>query len=174
MISTINTIKIKQSHYSKVSSSSCQVYPSEYVYQDYSVTRTESISANCRSYQSGLQERVYTEQYIHCDGTQLKLTDSDIGQKQYQTTDYYRWSTGSDEQLLFTFPTRVSWTTITLHYYSDNFRSLHRLRFYAVPDYFDVWDAPARSYSHVDVASVSPGREPTGHRNVSINVNCNI
>ncbi len=162
---------IKQSHYSKVSSSSCQAYPSEYAYQDNSVSRTESISANCRRYQSGLQERVYTEEYIHCDGTQLKLTDSDIEQKQYQTTDYYRWSTGSDEQLLFTFPTRVSLTTITLHYYSDNFRSLPRLRFYAVPDDFDVWDIIITNYSHVDVAEVQPGGEPVGRRNVTIIAN---
>ncbi len=65
---------------------------SEYAYQDDSVSRTESVSANCRSYQSGLRDWLYTEQYTHSNDTQLKLTDSDVGQEQYQTTGYYRWS----------------------------------------------------------------------------------
>ena len=72
-------------------------------------------------------------------------------------------------QLLFTFPTRVNLTTITLHYYGDSFRGLPRLRFYAVPDDFDVWDAPSTSYSRVEVAAVPPDGEPAGLRNISIN-----
>ena len=36
------------------------------------------------------------------------------------TTDYFVWSAGSADQLLFIFLTRVSLTTITLHYYSDS------------------------------------------------------
>ncbi len=104
---------------------------------------------------------------------QRKLTDSDLGQQQYQYTDYYRWPTDSDGQLLFIFPTAVSFTTITLHYYSDNFRGLPRLRFYAVPDDFDIWDRPTTSYPRVDVASVPPGGEPAGHRKFTINVNSN-
>ena len=152
---------------------SCQVYPLEYAYKDDSVTRTESNSANCRRYQNGLQEGVFTDQYIHCDGTQLKLTDSDLGQEQFQTADYYVWSSGSGEQLLFIFPTRVSLTTITLHYYSDSVTGLPRLSFYAVPDDFDAWDAPSTRYPHVDVASVPPGGGPAGRRNVNITVNFN-
>ena len=67
-------------------------------------------------------------------------------------------------------------TTITLHYYSDSDsdRGLPRLRFYAVLDDFDIWDAPTTSTPHVDVAAVSPGGEPAGRRNVSINVNFSI
>ena len=71
-------------------------------------------------------------------------------------------------QLLFIFPTRVNLTTITLHYYSTSVRGLPRLRFWAVPDDFDVWDAPTSGYSHVDVVAVPPSGEPAGHRNVSI------
>ena len=92
---------------------------------------------------------VYPEHYIHCDGTQLKLVDSDLGQEQYSSSDHYEWSAGNGEQLLFIFPTRISLTTITLHYYSDSVRGLPRLRFYAVSDDFDVWDAPTLSYSTV-------------------------
>ena len=154
---------------------SCQVYPSEYAYRDDFVTRTESASANCRNYPAGnLQGGVHLEHYIHCDGTQLKLADSNIGQEQYQPTDYYVWSgfSSDGEQLLFIFPKRVvSLTIIILHYYSNSVQGLPRLIFYAVPDDFDVWDAPRTSYSLVDVASVSPDGGPAGQRNVSININ---
>jgi hypothetical protein len=147
------------------------VYPSEYAYHDDSVTRAESVSANCRRYQSGLQADVFTEHYFYCGGTRLKLTDSDLGQEQYLATDYYVWSAGSDGQLLFIFPTRVSLATITLHYYSDSVRGLPRLRFYAVPDDFDIWDVLTSSYRYVGVASVPPGGEPAGRRSVRLNAN---
>ena len=68
---------------------SCQVYPSEYAFKEDSVGEYESPSANCRLYPDHLQAGVYTEQYTHCDGTQLKLTDSDLGQEHYHVTDYY-------------------------------------------------------------------------------------
>ena len=148
------------------------MYPSEYAYHQNSVTRTESVSANCRYYSISDYDW-HSYHYIHCDRTQLKLTDSNFGQEQYQPTDYYVWSSSS-AQLLFIFPIRVSLTTITLQYYSDSaVQGLVRLRFYAVPDDFNVWDALTLSYPHVDVASVPPGGESAGHRNVSINVNFN-
>ena len=148
------------------------MYPSEYAYHDHSVNRDESASAKCRRYPpSNLPGGLHTEDYIHCDGTQLKLADSNFGQEQYQSTDYYVWSSRSGEQLLFIFPTRVSLTTITLHYYSDSVQGLPRLVFYAVPDDFGVWDVPTTSYPQVNVASVLPGGEPAGHRSVSINFN---
>ena len=78
-------------------------------------------------------------------------------------------------QLLFIFSTRVFLTTITLYYYSDSHRGLPKLRFYTVPDDFDVWDPPTTSYPYVIVAAVPPGGhgEPVGRRNVSISVNFN-
>ena len=153
---------------------SCQVYPSEYAYHPDSVTRAESGSANCRRYPAGnFQGIPNTENYVHCDGTQLKLADSDLGSEQYSSSKYYIWSAGRDEQLLFIFSTRVSLTTITLHYYSDSDRGLPRLGFYAVPDDFDIWDTPTTSTPHVNIATVLPGRELAGRRNVSINSNFN-
>ena len=150
------------------------MYLSEYAYRDDSVNRAESGSANCRRYpESGLQTGVFTDQYTHCDGMQRKLTDSDLGQEQYHHTDYYVWIAGKDAQLLFIFPTRVSLTTITLHYYSDSDQGLPRLRFYAVPDDFNVWDSPATTYPRVKVAAVPSDGEPAGRRNVSINFNFN-
>ena len=161
--------------YSAASASSCQVYHSEYVYHKDSVYRSEKNSANCRNYPSSLEPPVFnirSEDYIYCDGTPLVLTDSDFGSEQYTATDYYVWSAGmTSQQLLFIFPTRVNLTTITLHYYSDSSRGLPRLRFLAVPDDFDVWDALSSSYSYVDVAAVPPGGNmPAGLRNISINI----
>ena len=128
------------------------------------------MSGNCRNYPSGNAEQsIHPEDYIHCNGTQLRLTYSDIGSEQYTSSDYYVWSAGSgNTQLLFTFPTRVNLTTITLHYYSDSVRGLPRLRFWAVPDDFDVWAAPTASYGYVEVAAVPPDEEPAGINNVSV------
>ena len=111
--------------------------------------------------------------YIHCDGTQLRLTDSGIGSQQFTTTDYYLWLVDEtrSRQLLFIFPTRVNLTMITLHYFSSSGKGLPRLRFWAVPDDFDVWDASVQSYSYVDVAAAPPGGEPAGHRNASVSFN---
>ena len=159
-------------HYSTASSSSCQVYPSEYAYREDSVTRAESASANCRRYPPREGDRGII--YIHCDGQQLKLSDSDRGSNtKYTSTSYYVWSGGSDGRLLFIFPTRVSLTNITLHYYSDSDRGRPRLRFYAVPDEFYIGDALTTSTPYTGVTSVPPGGEPAGHRSISTNVNFN-
>ena len=157
--------------FSTAHATSCQVYPSEYTYRDDSVITVENPSANCRRYPLRPQDRGV--RYTHCDGTQLQLTDSNLGQEQYSSSDYYVWSAGMDSHLLFIFPTGVSLTTITLHYYSDSVRDLPRLRFYAVPDDFDVWDSLTISIPHVDVAAVPLGGEPAGRRKVSINISFN-
>ena len=115
---------------------------------------------------------ISTEYYNHCDGSQLRLTDSDLGSEQYISSDYYVWNAGpSAQQLLFIFPTRVNLTTITLHYYHDSTRGFPRLRFYAVPDDFNIWNTLAASYSRVDIAAVPLDVEPAGRRNYTINFN---
>ena len=150
----------------------CNVYPSGYAYHKDSVTRAETASANCSNYPSGLTNtQIGSEDYIHCNGTQLRLTDSDLGPaEQYSSSYYYEWKTESN-QLLFIFPTRVNLTTITLHYYNDSQRGLPRLRFYAAPDDFNVWSAPPGNSRRVDNTAVPTGAESAGQRNVSINVN---
>ena len=153
------------------------MYPSEYAYHDDSVTRTESASANCRRYPiiDSLPSGTHSTDYTHCDGPQLqlKLADTNLGSEQFSSSDHYQWSAGSDGQLLFIFPGIISLTTITLHYYCDSDRGLPRLRFYAVPDDFDVWDAPTTNPPHEDVASVPSDGEPAGRRSISINFNFN-
>ena len=111
--------------------------------------------------------------YIHCDGEKLQLADSDSGSN--TNSLYYRWTGDNKEKdLLFILPMVVSLTTIMLHYYSDSDsdQGLPRLRFYAVPDDFNVWESlQGTNYPHVNVVSVPPGEEPVGRRNVSISVN---
>ncbi len=119
----INQIKYQtlNFHYNVASSTPCQVYPSEYVYHHDSINRAENPSANCRSYQPlKVQGGVHSEDFIHCDGTLLRLTDSNIGSEQYSSYACYWWPAGRDGRLLFIFPTRISLITITLHYYSDS------------------------------------------------------
>ena len=158
-------------YYSAAFNTSCQVYPSEYAYHN-SVNRAENASANCRNYPAGLHPGItHSERYIHCNGTQLKLADSYLGSELFSPSDYYVWPAGTNlHQLLFTFPMRANLTTITLHYYSDSARGLPRLRFFAVPDDFNIWDAPSASYRLAEVATMPPDGESAGHRNVSIRI----
>ena len=152
------------------------MYPSEYAYKDDSVSRYESNTANCRSYpEISLPSGLHSTDYIHCDGTQLKLADANLGTEQFSTSNHYMWSAGSDGRLLFIFPTRVSLTAITLHYYSDSGRGLPRLIFYAVPDVidFDIWDTPTTNTPKQEIDSVPPGGEPAGRRSFSIDFNFN-
>jgi hypothetical protein len=151
------------------------VYPSEYAYKDDSVTRTESTRAKCRKYSviGDLPAGIYSTDHVHCDGTELKLADTDLGTEQFSSTSHYQWTSGSAQQLLFIFPTRASLTTITLHYYSDSVRGRPRLRFYAVSDDFDIWDTPTSGNPYVGNPERPPGEESAGHRSHNININFN-
>ena len=129
-----------------------------------------SVSTNCRRYPPVIAENVQAEDYVHCNGTKLKLTDSKLGSEQYSPSDYYVWPAGKrSHQLLFTFQTRVNLTTITLHYYSNSEQSLPRLRFFAVPDDFDVWEAPISGKIYAEVTAIPPDGEQACLRGVSIN-----
>ena len=130
----------------------------------------------CSLYQSGLDENTGTEMYINCKGTSLRLTDSDTGLDQYEIEDYYyvahSGTTYVAVQLLFIFPTTVSLTNIKLHYYTDHVQGLPALKFYSVPDNFNVWAAPTSSHSYVAVSAIPPNEDSVGRKYV--NVNCNF
>ena len=104
-----------------------QVYPSGYAHH---FSLAPNFGTNCMRYRSNLQPNVYTDQYIHCHGTQFKVTG---------------WSNETN-QLLFTFQSKVYLTTITLHYYSDSVRGRPKLRFYAVHSYY--LEKGAQAYFH--------------------------
>ena len=153
------------------------MYPSEYAYHGGFVSRNEPASVNCSMYQGGLEDNVFTHNYIHCNGTQLLLADSDCGSGTYNSSVHYEWhnemSRESSDQMLFRFSTRIHLTTITLHYYSDSERGLPRLRFFVVPDDFDVWDATTASHSSAEIAEVPPGEERAGYKTVSCSLEYN-
>ena len=124
-------------------------------------------------------DNVDATQYIHCHGNKL-LTDSNTGPSQYNDssrTPLYIWTSSDSHRLLFAFPTTTSLTMITMHYYSgyyqgSNLAGLPRMRFFAVPDDFDVWDAVAGTPFTIVVSAVSPEKErPAGRRSVNINFN---
>ena len=78
----------------------CLLVPVRCTHQSIPITGTlstgmkEAVPCNCNTYPPmGLQTApgVYPFQYVHCDGTQLRLIDSDIGSEQYNTSDYYVW-----------------------------------------------------------------------------------
>ena len=59
------------------------------------VTRAESASAKCRSYSviPGLPAGIHSMDYIHCDGTQLKLADTNLGsQRPFHSSNHYQWT----------------------------------------------------------------------------------
>ena len=108
------------------------------------------------------------------DGTPLRLTDSQLGSEQYNSSDYFVWNNEtSGGHLLFIFPTRVNLTTITLHYYSDNIRGFGFpcMKFSAFPDDFKLWDRiGTSSEANIDAPwPVPPDGESTGPRSVSVN-----
>ena len=149
--------------------------PVEYAYHYSSVSASERASAMCRRYKFDhvSQTRDDRIQYKHCDGTQLRLADSELGSEEYSRNFYYVWREGPRSQLLFIFSTTVSLTTIILHYYSDSVRGLPKLVLRAVPDDYNIWNGPTTSYGFTEVAAVPPGGEPAGRRNVSINFSFN-
>ena len=162
--------------------SSCQVQPTEYAYhkQATGTGGGEAATAMCTVYPEGLANDTesdvdLSERYTHCNGTQLRLTDSELGpEKSINYSLYYEWGKGTT-QLLFIFSTRVNLTTITLHYYSGGQYSLPSLTFYAVPDNFYVWNnATFGNYTFVTLTS-EPQADlgSKSRRNVSVNVNFN-
>ena len=123
-----------------------------------------------------LNDAKYRKHAVLCLSINTKLSDSDRGSNtEYTPTSYYMWNTRSHEQLLFIFPTKVSLTTIKVHYYSDRVRGRPRLRLYAVPDDIDVWNLlPISAPIFVGPdTSIPPGGEPKGvntsHSNPSPN-----
>ena len=110
---------IKFCYFTCLLATSCQVYPSEYAYRDDSITRYESASANCRRYPiiPGLPTGIHSKDYIHCDGTQLKLADSDLGsERPFSSSSHYQWSDGSGEQLLWSHIPHIQLEVLDYHH----------------------------------------------------------
>ena len=126
---------------------------------------------NCSPYPPSItsDSEVDPTQHIRCTHP-TRLTDSDTGPTTYTediAADVYV-SGNSAEQLLFIFPTSVSITAINLLYYSNTEDQGHpKLRLYAVPENFNVWDTVDSSYPSIFIDEALPGSEETGLRNVT-------
>ena len=147
------------------------MHPTAYAYLGDSVSRSEEDSANCINYPKIPGESVSSDRYIYCNGTQLRLSDSEVGsQSQCHPSYNYEWSGTDRRHLLFIFPTRVNLNTFTLRYYRDKQRGLPQLGLYAVPDEFDVWDSTPRDNRLVVISSVLPSEEPEGSSCINLPV----
>ena len=175
----VSVTKFIENFLSLVLGVSCKVEPTQYSYKNTSVIRPNS--ENCIKYgwNDNNGDNVDATQYIHCQGNKL-LTDSNIGPSQLTSwTPLYVWTSSTSQRILFVLPASISLTMMTLHYYSGYYQSSHRaglprMKFYAVPDDFDVWDAVANSAFSVVVSAVSPEEQrPAGRRSVSISFNSN-
>lgn len=148
----------------------CQVCPSAYAYHKDFVSGTENNNANCRSYMGQHTQTARTEDYVYCNGTNLKLCDSLTGSAEhYNHQEYYEWTDETrNTQMLFKFSNTVNLIKITLHYYSDATRGLPQLRFWNVQNEFAIWESPPSSNSHVKVDEMRPDNLQPGKRNISI------
>ncbi len=112
-------------------------------------------------------------QYVSCEGP-TRITDSEnsILAFTHETHDsVYIWGSEED-RVLFTFSTEKSFNSLAIHYFSnsDN-QGLPKLKFYAVPDDFEVQDALKNEYLMAIIDEVRPGRENEGLCNKSKAVN---
>ena len=106
-------------------------------------------------------------QYLECHHP-TTITDSNKNHSNFtQETNgtVYIWSSDPD-QVLFIFSSQKLINSITLHYYSneDN-QGLPKLRFFAVPEDFEVTNRTRSTYPTRVLDAVFPGDEGTGLRN---------
>ena len=107
--------------------------------------------------------------YVSCEGP-TRITDSQKSLPvftQDSPDSVYIWGSQKDK-VLFTFSDQKDIHSLALHYFSnsDN-QALPKLRFYAVPEDFEVQDEVRGSYPMTIIDEVRPGREQEGLRNKS-------
>ena len=146
------------------------------MYHSRFITATERATAMCTIETVTVAGSPENYKYCYSNGTQPRLTDSELGpEKSINYSLYYEWNRETT-QLLFIFSTRVNLTTITLHYYSGSQNNgLPTLMLFAVPDNFYVWNnATFGNHTSVRVTAEPPADSGSrGRRNVSVNVNFN-
>ena len=127
---------------------------------------------NCNTLSSPDLGTAEGTEYVHCQHP-TRITDSEKSQPIFTQDTYnsvYIWPSKSD-QVLFTFSSWKVIDSITIHYFSneDN-QGFPKIRFFAVPEDFEVSDTPDSSNPTRVIDSVSPGNENTGLRNKTRNV----
>lgn len=126
---------------------------------------------NCTPYPPSItsDSEMDPTQHIRCTHP-TRLTDSNTGPNTYTedtAADVYI-SGNNPEQILFIFSTPVSITAINILYYSNTEDQGHpKIRIYAVPEDFNVWDTADSSCPSIFIDEAPPGSEETGLRNVT-------
>ncbi len=108
-------------------------------------------------------------QYVSCEGL-TRITNADKSLPSFtqdSLNSVYIWPSQEDK-VLFTFSEQKQIDSLAIHYYSnfDN-QGLPKLRFYAVPEDFEVQDEVKSSYPMSIIDEVRPRREQEGLRNKS-------
>ena len=100
------------------------MYPIRLSYQTSNFNH--QVTDNCTTYQT---------QYTQCSQPTI-ITDG------ITEPPFYIWGEAPG-QLLFEFPTTVNFSSITIHFQYNAMYAQPKLRFYAVPDTFNVGDDPS-------------------------------
>ena len=136
------------------------MFPQELAYKSDNFLHQDD--ASCIPYTSDAAPTTPTvdpTQYVHCSQP-TTITDSNTGPPTYV------WGEASGKLLLI-FSNEISFENITIYYISDTTaQGRPKLRIYAVPDNFQVWDEPTTSYPSRVFDEIMPGGEEEGVRKV--------
>ena len=123
----------------------------EYAYLTSSLSGMDHPGANCRQYCGSNPSHPPITSYTHCDGSPLKLSDSEVGSTKNYTADqnqYYCSNGPVSLKILFTLSESVQLSHTRLHYYNgpqDNpmsgYRKVLPATIYTlVNDEYEVWE----------------------------------
>ena len=152
---------------------SCQIYPTNYDYQDAQNQTVQSSLENCHLLH--VDDNTNQAYYMDCM-TPALLTDGQHGPDNPTTTEHYfiaKDGALESHQILFTFSNIVTVRDVQMYYYSNitGNKSLPRVSIYIVGDDFNVWESPRKSW----VAEVGPSNPasnaPAGLRQEIVAVN---
>ena len=130
----------------------------EYAYLTSSLSGVDHPGANCSQYSCGNNPShpPTTSYYTHCDGSPLKLSDSEVGSTNNYTADQNQYyCSNGNLKILFTLSETVQLSHIRLHFYNDwenqingYYKSLAPTSFSLMNDEYEVWE-PAYPGVHI-------------------------
>ena len=126
-----------------------QVFPGTISYQSSNFDHT--VTDSCTPYPSNTSapQGINPTEYVRCNHP-TTITDDNTG------PPFYIWGEAPGH-LLLEFPTPTNFSSIMIYYQYNATYALAKLRIYAVPDSFSVWDLPDNSYESRGFDEVRPG-----------------
>ena len=150
----------------------------EYAYLTSSLSGMDHLSANCRQYcgNNNIPSHPPLTSHTLCDGSLLKLSDSEIGSMTDNYTadqNQYRCSNAT-LKILFTLSERVQLSHIRVHFYNDwdnpvdgRYKSLAPTYFSLMNDEYEVWE-PEYPGKHVYGPRSIPDDYIVGPKNITV------